>query len=379
MLSVVAISSITTPVATAASVPGGTPAQARAALVAAQLEPVPLYPSYLPARLRNAGTQLEVEDPYYQVSWNRRHADGEYGGSISFARGPDTDLDEAVAVVEARGGPAVTQDVLGGRQVLFLCGHICGYYWREGEFTFHVAGQYFRPPAGDDRTDMRSIVRSLQPLTHPWPYPLDRPVASADAQAFMPLLFLDDDEHWPLSNPDWFLHNADVRQCPKGDESGCRPVSLASMQDPALTTLRFDRDDHRTDAPPVMFVNQVEPGQPAVEGGPAISSVYRFFDYWWYYSFNRGPYGVTKFDHLSDWEGATVVSTSAPAIAQATSAPVAPIVSCVTFFMLRMVQHTPDTTLAPTNARRCTAPAGRAHVVTIGRSAACDNVSRQSR
>jgi hypothetical protein len=130
----------------------------------------------------------------------------------------------------------------------------------------------------------------------------------------MPLIFLDDDEHWPLSNPDWFLHVADVSHCPTGASyTGCRPVGTASMQDGSLRFLRFDPEQHRTGAPGVLFVNQTEPGQPAASGGPSIGSAYRFFDYWWYYSFNRGPYGFTKpvlgsYDHFSDWEGATVAT-----------------------------------------------------------------------
>ena len=139
--------------------------------------------------------------------------------------------------------------------------------------------------------------------------------ASVDARGYMPLLFLDDDEHWPLSNPDWFLHTAGVSHCPSPTVyDGCRPVSPATMADPSLGFLQFDPEAYREGAPPVMFVNQTEPFQrPAPDAEPIISA-YRFFDYWWYYSFNRGPYGnVTRrvgleFDHLSDWEGVTVAS-----------------------------------------------------------------------
>ncbi len=132
----------------------------------------------------------------------------------------------------------------------------------------------------------------------------------------MPLLFLDDDEHWPLSNPDWFLHTADVRQCPTADSfTGCRPVSPATMADPSLDFLQFDPEAYRTGVPPVMFVNQTEPMQRPAPDAEPVASMYRFFDYWWYYSFNRSPYwevtqrlGLDFFDHLSDWEGITVAS-----------------------------------------------------------------------
>jgi hypothetical protein len=164
------------------------------------------------------------------------------------------------------------------------------------------------------RVDGRTFLLPEPAISERWPFPLERPAASPEAQAFMPLIFLDDDEHWPLSNPDWFLHVADVSHCPTGDSyAGCRPISTASMQDVSLRFLRYEPEQHRTGAPGVVFVNQTEPGQPAALGSPPISSAYRFFDYWWYYSFNRGPYGVTKpvfgsYDHLSDWEGATVAA-----------------------------------------------------------------------
>jgi hypothetical protein len=92
---------------------------------------------------------------------------------------------------------------------------------------------------------------------------------------------------------------------------GCRRFGIGSTEDPTLAYLRFDPEDARTGAPPSIYVHQTEPGQPAVPGGPVISPVYRFFDYWWFYSYNRGPYGWSErlagnHDHLSDWEGATV-------------------------------------------------------------------------
>lgn len=270
--------------------PSVTPAKARAELVAANLAPTPLFPSSLPARLRGAGAELRVTGPHFRFDWHRRLAGNKYGGSLSLDRHTFNDLKEAFEYVRSRGGPPPRAEQVGSRRVIFLCGHICGYYWNEQGFSYSVAGQYFDDPKGADFADMRAIIRSLQPLARPWPFPLDRPVASAEAQAFMPLLFLDDDEHWPLSNPDWFLHTADVLQCPDTTaDARCRSVSLESMQDPGLRYLSFDRDEHRSGAPGVMFVNQIEPGQPAVEGGPPISSAYRFFDYWWYYSFNPRP------------------------------------------------------------------------------------------
>jgi hypothetical protein len=164
---------------------------------------------------------------------------------------------------------------------------------------------------GDIRKWPHSLITDLDP---PWPYPLWRPTASPEAQAFMPLLYLDDDEHWPLSNPDWFLSYARVERCPRVPRR-CeglfkREGQLFGEYD---TRLRFDPEQKREGAPGVMFVNQVEPGAPAVPYGPPISTAYRFFDYWWFYSYNRGPYGWSRpvagnHDHLSDWEGATVAT-----------------------------------------------------------------------
>jgi hypothetical protein len=164
--------------------------------------------------------------------------------------------------------------------------------------------------SGDLRRWPHSIVVLMDPPPG-WPWPVERPVASAAAQAFMPLLFLDDDEHWSVTDPDWFLAHADIQHC-RQPTSECAPLARRTMRDGSRRYLRFDREEGR-DGPDAMFVNQVEPGQPAYPGGAPVSGAYRFFDYWWFFPFNRGPYGWSEpvagnFDHLSDWEGATVAT-----------------------------------------------------------------------
>jgi hypothetical protein len=164
---------------------------------------------------------------------------------------------------------------------------------------------------GDLRKWPHSIVVRMDPPQF-WPdWPILRPVASPAAQAFMPLVFLDDDDHWSITDPDWFLAKVDVQHC-RQPAGGCARLDKRTMRDGTRRYMRFGREDGR-DGPDGMFVNQVEPGQPAYPGGAAMPSSYRFFDYWWFYPFNRGPYGWSEpiagnFDHLSDWEGATVAT-----------------------------------------------------------------------
>jgi len=158
------------------------------------------------------------------------------------------------------------------------------------------------------RVDGRPYPMPPTEETDGWPFPVQRTTASPEAQAFMPLLFLDADEAWPLSNPDWFFKVASVFQCSMPIFGPCQSLSPSSMLDPSLRFLRFDEDEFQTGAPPIMFVNQTNPGRPPVPNGVPVSSAYRFFDYWWYYSFNRAPYSYASENHLSDWEGITVAT-----------------------------------------------------------------------
>jgi len=107
---------------------------------------------------------------------------------------------------------------------------------------------------GDLRKMPHSIVVKVAPPGE-LPWPVTRPAASAEAQAFMPLLYLDDDEHWPLSNPDWFLGHAGVRHC-RRPRAGCAPISKATLQDPSRRYLNFEPERLR-EGPPVTSVEVV--------------------------------------------------------------------------------------------------------------------------
>ena len=149
---------------TSAAVPGGTPDEGRAELVAADLQPTPLFPRELPLRLASAGTEVELIDDSFEVSWARRLAGDTYGGSISLSRQPEDALDELIENNRVRGDPSHVEQI-GGRRVLYLCGHVCGFAWLEDGFTYGVFGQYFQDPRGADERDMRAIVARLAPLT----------------------------------------------------------------------------------------------------------------------------------------------------------------------------------------------------------------------
>ena len=111
-------------------------------------------------------------------------------------------------------------------------GWMCGWGYRhaEGQRGGRIGPSCesgpIRAGAGRERrVEGRPFLFSTMP-TDDWPYPLPRRTASVEARGYMPLLFLDDDEHWPLSNPDWFLHTADVSHCPTATVyDGCRPVT----------------------------------------------------------------------------------------------------------------------------------------------------------
>lgn len=83
----------------------------------------------------------------------------------------------------------------------WFCGLAHGEAARTVPFSCGWGGR-----SGDLRNWPHSIVVFSD--SSGWEFPLARPVASPAAQAFMPLLFLDDDEHWPVTDPDWFFATA---------------------------------------------------------------------------------------------------------------------------------------------------------------------------
>jgi len=77
-------------------------APARDKLIESGLSPPPLYPSRLPARLRDASTRAEVSKRRYYVAYFSRHPrNGSDGGTFSIARHTISAMEDDAATVTA--------------------------------------------------------------------------------------------------------------------------------------------------------------------------------------------------------------------------------------------------------------------------------------
>ena len=140
------------------------PPEARIELFAARLIPPPLFPTRLPRRVRRSNTTLTLSAPHFNIHWSRGFRDAR--GYISLARASYEAFDATLEQVHARGFQE-RPETIGGRGVLYVCGHVCGFVWREGAFTYNVFGDYPRTRGNSDEKDMRAIIRRLRPLAAP--------------------------------------------------------------------------------------------------------------------------------------------------------------------------------------------------------------------
>lgn len=140
------------------------PLEARIELFAARLMPPPLFPTVLPRRVRRSDTTLALSAPHFNVHWSRGFRDAR--GYLSLGRASYENFDATLEQVHARGFQERPERI-GGRDVLYVCGHVCGFVWREGAFTYNVFGDYPQTRGDADEKDMRAIIRRLQPLAAP--------------------------------------------------------------------------------------------------------------------------------------------------------------------------------------------------------------------
>lgn len=139
-------------------------ADVEAELRALQLDPPMLFPTALPARLRDADAELST-DSGVVVSWDRGEAGGNRVGEMTLSRGSRSQLAQDLRTSRSRGyRPRRTK--LGSRTVWRLCGHVCGYEWSEQGRTYGVFGQYY---VGDEdgqtvARDARALIKRLAPL-----------------------------------------------------------------------------------------------------------------------------------------------------------------------------------------------------------------------
>jgi hypothetical protein len=140
------------------------PPEARIELSAAKLTPPPLFPTSLPIRLRHTDVTLELSPPYFSIHWDRGLVRQSYPrGYVSLGRARYEAFDATLEQVHARGFQERAERI-GSRVVLFVCGHVCGFVWREAGFTYQVFGDYPQSRGDADEKDMRAIIRRLQPL-----------------------------------------------------------------------------------------------------------------------------------------------------------------------------------------------------------------------
>lgn len=81
-----------------------TPTTIEQDLVAADLSPAPLFPSRVPARLRDANSSLKVRRQRFTVTWDRgRGSRGLPIGDMQFGRGPAGQLTDDRRTARNRG------------------------------------------------------------------------------------------------------------------------------------------------------------------------------------------------------------------------------------------------------------------------------------
>lgn len=133
------------------------------------------------------------------------------------------------------------------------------------------------------------------------------------ARRYRPMLRFDSDEQYP--NPldvENFLASPEVQVCGKvGGADLCGALAGWTAADPLREYLSFSPKAFRgKSAPSAIYYHVV--------AKPEDDRVY--LDYWWYFAYNTTPIGqsvlcqtgfnatgLTCFDHISDWEGITVV------------------------------------------------------------------------
>jgi hypothetical protein len=134
---------------------------------------------------------------------------------------------------------------------------------------------------------------------------------AALARRYRPKLLFDTGEDLP--NPldiESFLGSSKVKVCGRvGRSEVCRKVNRSSALDPVFEYLDFDPNEFRTNTEPsAIYYHVVRDDEGNV-----------YLDYWWFFPFNPTAVaqdflckpgltlGPTCFDHVSDWEGITVV------------------------------------------------------------------------
>jgi hypothetical protein len=135
-----------------------TPQKVQQDLARAALTPPPLYPTTLPARIRDSDAELSITDGYFSVTWNRR---GSVGGTrlgyLQFGRARRGQLAADLKTARRRGDhPRRVQ--VGRHRTWYLCGHICGFDWRHGQFTYQAFGIYYLRP-GTERQDLERLIK----------------------------------------------------------------------------------------------------------------------------------------------------------------------------------------------------------------------------
>lgn len=147
-----------------AAAPAADTADVRSVLRRLGLVPAPLFPTSVPARLRDAEARISGSERF-TIVWDRGTSDGLPIGSVSFGRGKRSQLTLDLATARSRGSRP-RQVRVGSRQVWRLCGHICGFEWREQGYTYFVLGIYYRNDPGGDLVarDERTLIASLAPL-----------------------------------------------------------------------------------------------------------------------------------------------------------------------------------------------------------------------
>jgi hypothetical protein len=157
----------------------GTAAQAREALIRAQVTPRPLYPDILPPPLgiQNSATFThghffvwkgpDTNPGWFSIKYRCRcHYGRNYLVNLTFSRGPVSDIAKAINLSRTvQGRPVGRVRIHGHWMHRFQTDMWFGYMWKQQGFAYSVFARY-SPRVGWEY--MRKFVKSLYPVGHLW-------------------------------------------------------------------------------------------------------------------------------------------------------------------------------------------------------------------
>jgi hypothetical protein len=135
----------------------------------AGLDPAALYPRALPPKLEDADVDFESKGAAFSVTWDRGCCADDEGtriGYIALSRAGKKQLKRDLEFSRARGFRP-RKVTVGDRTVWYLCGHVCGYEFTRGRYSYGVFGIYYAESERSVEKDMRRVLKALESVDDP--------------------------------------------------------------------------------------------------------------------------------------------------------------------------------------------------------------------